>query len=148
MKSIKKLILPFSTLLLGGLIYVSFRIESLRMFSWFNSINFSKVIYKIRMYSLNYESTVPDWVKYSLPDGLWLFSFISLILITWKNEINSSNLFWLIGLPLIALLSEIGQSISIIRGTFDWTDIAMYLFGFILPFIKNKKSITIKLRQL
>jgi len=148
MTNIKNLILPFSTLLLGGMLYISFRIESLRMFSWFNTINVSKAIFKIREYTLYYESTVPDWVKFSLPDGLWLFSFISFILITWKNEINSSNLFWLIGLPLVALLSEIGQSISIIPGTFDWIDLTMYLFGFILPFIKSKKSITIKLQQL
>ena len=99
----------------------------------------------IRDYTLNYDLLIPNWVRFSLPDGLWLFSFISLILITWKNEINSSNLFWLIGLPIIALLSEIGQSISIVPGTFDWIDIAMYLFGFMLPFIINKKSLIIKL---
>ncbi|WP_333809263.1 hypothetical protein [Flavobacterium sp.] len=145
MKKVKTLLFPFLTILLGGFIYVSFRVESLRMFSWFNSISLSEVIIRIRNYTLNYDFLIPDWVKFSLPDGLWLFSFISLILITWKNEINSSNLFWLIGLPIIALLSEIGQSISIVPGTFDWIDIAMYLFGFMLPFIINKKSLIIKL---
>lgn len=145
MKNMKKLILPFFTLLSGGLIYVSFRIESLRMFSWFNSINLSKAIFTLRTYSLNYKTSIPDLIKFSLPDGLWLFSFISLILITWKYEINSSNLFWLIGLPLVALSSEIGQSILIIPGTFDWNDVAMYFIGFILPFINNQKFITIKL---
>jgi len=145
MKSINQYIYSISPLLVGGLIYICFRIESLIMFSWFNSISLSKVIIAIRNYTLNYDFLIPDWVKFSLPDGLWLFSFISLILITWKNEINSSNLFWLIGLPIIALLSEIGQSISIVSGTFDWIDIAMYLTGFILPFIINKKSLIIKL---
>lgn len=144
MKKVKTLLFPFLTILLGGFIYVSFRVESLRMFSWFNSISLSEVIIRIRNYTLNYDLLIPNWVKFSLPDGLWLFSFTSLILITWKNEINSSNLFWLIGLPIIALLSEIGQSISIMPGTFDWIDIAMYLFGFMLPFIINKKSITLK----
>lgn len=145
MKKVKTLLFPFLTILLGGFIYVFFRVESLRMFSWFNSISLYKVIIATRNYTLNYDFLIPDWVKFSLPDGLWLFSFISLILITWKNEINSSNLFWLIGLPIIALLSEIGQSISIIPGTFDWIDIAMYLIGFMLPFIINKKSLIIKL---
>ncbi|HBD25669.1 hypothetical protein [Flavobacterium sp.] len=145
MKKVKTLLFPFLTILLGGFIYVSFRVESLRMFSWFNSISLYKVIIATRNYTLNYDFLIPDWVKFSLPDGLWLFSFISLILITWKNEINSSNLFWLIGLPIIALLSEIGQSISIVPGTFDWIDIAMYLIGFMLPFIINKKSLIIKL---
>lgn len=145
MKKVKTLLFPFLTILLGGFIYVFFRVESLRMFSWFNSISLTKLIMTIRDYTLNYDLLIPDWVKFSLPDGLWLFSFISLILITWKNEINSSNLFWLIGLPIIALLSEIGQSISIVPGTFDWIDIAMYLTGFMLPFIINKKSITIKI---
>lgn len=144
MKSINQYLYSISPLLIGGLIYISFRVESLRMFSWFNSISLSEVIIRIRNYTLNYDFLIPDWVKFSLPDGLWLFSFTSLTLITWKSEINSSNLFWLIGLPIIALLSEIGQSISIIPGTFDWIDIAMYLFGFMLPFIINKKSITLK----
>ena len=145
MKKVKTLLFPFLTILLGGFIYVSFRVESLRMFSWFNSISLYKVIIATRNYTLNYDFLIPDWVKFSLPDGLWLFSFISLILITWKNEINSSNLFWLIGLPIIALLSEIGQSFSFVPGTFDWIDIAMYLIGFMLPFIINKKSLIIKL---
>lgn len=145
MKSIKPYLFSISSIFTGGLIYICFRIESLKMFSWFKSINISKVITTIRNYALNYELLIPDWVKFSLPDGLWLFSFISLILITWKNEINSSNLLWLISLPIIALLSEIGQFISIIPGTFDWTDIAMYLIGFTSPFIIYKKTLIIKL---
>lgn len=145
MIKIKALITPLITLFLGGLIYICFRVETLKMFSWFNLIKLSKVIYNVRNYSLNISLLIPNWIKFSLPDGLWLFSFISLMLVIWNNEINYRNLFWLIGLPLIALLSEIGQSISIVRGTFDWNDITMYLIAFTLPFVINKKSIIIKL---
>ncbi|WP_264544547.1 MULTISPECIES: hypothetical protein [Flavobacterium] len=140
-----KNLFPFLSVFLGGFIYVSFRVESLKMFSWFNAIGLSKVILAIRNFTINNDMLIPNWIKFSLPDGLWLFSFISLMLVAWKNEVNSSNLFWFIGLPLIALLSEIAQSISIVSGTFDWIDIVMYLVGFFMPFIINKKIITINL---
>lgn len=145
MKKIKLYTPSFLTLLLGGLIYICCRTESLRMFSWFNSIKLSEFIIFIRNYTPNFNNQIPDWIKFSLPDGLWLFSFTSLILITWKNEITSSNIFWLISLPLVALSSEIAQVCSILPGTFDYLDLTMYILGFIFPFTINKKHIKIKL---
>lgn len=148
MGKIKSILISFLTVLLGGLIYISFRIESIRIFSWFNTINIFKSIEFIRNYTLEYETLFPEWIRFSLPDGLWLFSFISLVLIIWKHEINSHNLLWFIVLPLIAILSEIAQHKSIIPGTFDWVDLAMYALGLILPFIIYKKSLIIKFREI
>lgn len=142
MKSQYKYLYSACYLLLGGLIYILFRTTSLKMFSWFEYLGILETIMDVRKIFKNV--ILYEWIIYSLPDGLWLFSYVSLIITLWNNEIKSGNLFWLFGLPSIVLLTEIGQSISIIPGTFDWIDLYMYLIGFTIPFIINKKTLTIK----
>lgn len=137
-----------TTLLVGSLIYILFRSSTLKMFTWFDSLGFIHQINKARTISILYSDKLPDLLLYALPDGFWLFSYISLILYIWKNELKPENLFWLFLLPIIAILSEVGQLFQIIPGTFDVLDLIMYLSGTILPFIIYKKSITINLIQI
>jgi hypothetical protein len=42
------------------------------MFEWFDSVGLLKFICRMRI-----ETTflLPNWVEYSLPDGLWIFSY-------------------------------------------------------------------------
>ena len=133
------------TLLFGGLIYVLFRQDSLKMFSWFESINLSNAISELRLFTLPLSIHLPDWFLYSLPDGLWLFSYISFLLVVWSNVISKYNIHWVLLVPLIAVFSEIGQLIKVIPGTFDIIDLGFYLLGTALPiliFSKTNKSIT------
>lgn len=76
---------------------------------------------------------IPDWILYSLPDGLWLSSYICLVLMFWKNRINKVSAVWIFGMPIIAISSEAGQFFKIIPGTFDWMDVIMYLLGTLFP---------------
>lgn len=133
------------TLLIGSLIYILFRKSTLKMFSWFETIGIMNLINQIRKNAILYGNKLPDIFLYSLPDGFWIFSYISLILYLWKNELKTENLFWIFIIPLIAILSEIGQLMCIVPGTFDILDLLMYLLGTALPFIIYKKSITINL---
>ena len=95
-----------------------------------------------------YSNKLPDFLLYALPDGFWMFSYMSLILYLWNNELRRDNFFWIFILSIIALLSELGQLLKIISGTFDIVDLLMYLLGTILPFMIYKKSITIKITQI
>ena len=137
-----------STLSCGSLIYILFRASSLRMFVWFESLKILSFIKTIRNYTTNYTYNLPNLILYALPDGLWLFSYISLMLYLWKNEVTYENLFWIFSIPLISIISELAQITKIIPGTFDILDLLMYLLGTILPFIIYKKSITNNLLHL
>jgi hypothetical protein len=142
MKTKQLLIGHAATLCCGSLIYILFRSSSLKMFIWFERINILSVIKNFRNFTSTYSNILPNFILYSLPDGLWLFSYVSLVLYLWKNELKSENIFWIFSVPLISIISELGQINKIIPGTFDIIDLLMYLLGTILPFIIYKKSIT------
>jgi hypothetical protein len=137
-----------ATLLAGSLIYILFRSSTLKMFSWYDTLGIMNQINKTRAISILYSHKLPDLVLYALPDGFWMFSYMSLTLYIWKNELRPDNIFWIFILSIIAIFSEIGQLFQITSGTFDILDLLMYLSGTILPFIIYKKSITINLIQI
>jgi len=117
------------------------------MFSWFEELKILSFINNLRDSTLNYSNNLPNIILYSLPDGLWLFSYISFILLLWKNEIKNENLFWILIIPLISLVSELGQLTNFVPGTFDFSDLLVYFLGTILPFIIYRKSITLNLKH-
>lgn len=125
----------FLTLLLGSAIYLLFRISSLRMFSWISIIDLNSELDLIRVHTIRYANKIPNWIIYSLPDGLWMFSYVSLMLYIWKNEITKQSLLWILILPIIALCSELGQMLNKVPGTFDSADLTAYIIGALSPFI-------------
>ena len=132
----------FLTLFIGTLMYVLFRIKSILVFDWINSINIIRPINYLREMTIYSKQYLPNWFIFSLPDGLWTFSYVTLVMLIWNNEIKRKNIFWLILLPAIAIISEIGQCLKLFPGTFDLNDILFYILGFITPLIlfKNKQS--------
>lgn len=131
------------TLLCGSLIYILFRTSNLKMFVWFEKINILIFINKVRSFTTIYAYKLPNIILYALPDGLWLFSYVNLVLFLWKNKIKYENLFWLFIVPIIAIISELAQIIKLVPGTFDSSDLFMYFLGTTLPFIIYRKSITL-----
>ena len=121
------------TLTFGGLVYILFRQDTLKMFSWFDSFNLLEVLTEIRFFTLPLSEHLPHWLLYSLPDGLWLFSYISVLLVIWGNTISKQNIYWLLLVPVIAIFSEIGQFFKVISGTFDIIDLIFYIVGAVLP---------------
>lgn len=132
----------FLTLFIGTLMYVLFRNKSILVFDWINSINIIRPINYLREMTIYSKQYLPNWFIFSLPDGLWTFSYVTLVMLIWNNEIKRKNIFWLILLPAIAIISEIGQCLKLFPGTFDLNDILFYILGFITPLIlfKNKQS--------
>lgn len=122
------------TLIWGGAIYLLFREKNLLMFKWISYLKLEYLITDIRGAPF-LKFKIPNWALYSLPDGLWLFSFTSTILLIWKNKINSHNIIWLTLIPLIAIVSELGQAIHVINGTFDYFDLLSYLSGSLISFL-------------
>ena len=125
-----KVMLSLVILLLGGLIYVIFRDKSLLMFDWFNTIGISNEVDGLRR--LFQGEGIYGWVKYSLPDGLWIFSYMFIVDAIWDRERNVVSMIFLWGLPIVAVLSECFPYFGLLPGVFDWMDMASYLFAIAL----------------
>lgn len=118
-------------LLLGGLVYVLFRSTELRMFYWFSNLGLEYLIHFLREMFSHFNHHLPDWLFYSIPDGLWVYSFTSALLIIWECRLT----IWLF-LPLISgPFVEIAQLAQISPGTFDVLDLIFTLVGYTTSFI-------------
>lgn len=137
-------ILTGLTIIIGGMIYILFRTQTIVMFDWFEMLLLEDHIEKLRFISMRYSQNLPDWFVYSFPDGLWLFSYISLILIIWKNQITKHSIIWILIIPLYAIILEIGQLLSYLKGTFDFNDLLFYSVAVITPFILFRNLLTFK----
>jgi hypothetical protein len=119
----------------GGIIYLLFRSDSLMMFRWADAIGVKPVLDNMRVYCTTIQMNKMNWFFFSLPDGLWVYSFTSFMLIVWGLKFSRHSLFWISIGPLLALCGEMGQAFGVVRGTFDPTDFLLCLIGSILPFV-------------
>lgn len=78
---------------------------------------------------------LPDWLVYSLPDGLWAAALATALLAIWDFRPSAAATAW----GLIALLAglgfEAGQRAGLIPGTYDPLDMVMLSAGGTLPFL-------------
>ena len=124
-------------LLLGGGIYVAFRSKSLILFRWFDKINISGFTNVIRDILDPCINNIPNWVKFSLPDGLWVYAFSSSFLIIWNQDFKTVK-YWLL-IPLLTFtFIELFQHFKIISGTCDLVDFFICLLAFVLSIINFK----------
>lgn len=142
-----QLIIAILTMIIGGLIYILFRTQTLIMFDWFKILLLEEHIENIRLTTMTYSENLPDWLLFSFPDGLWLFSYITLILVVWKNQINKHSIIWILVVPFYAIILEIGQLLDYWKGTFDFNDLLFYSMGIISPFIIYNNLLTIKFKN-
>jgi hypothetical protein len=131
LKIIYNVIIP---LIIGVLLYVSFRSTSIKMFGWFYNFGFRELTNLIRVFFNPFKKCLPSWIYYSLPDALWVYSFTSIYLILWNNRIN----YWLIIPFFFGCLFEIAQSLKIVDGTYDPIDLIFSLIAFILSIFINQ----------
>lgn len=142
----KRITIALLPLFLGGLIYLTYRVETLSMFRWFDNIGATKFIYFLRTNEILQNVRLSEWIKFSLPDALWIFSFTYIMLTIWKFKITQSSAFWIFLAPTIGLVSEIGQLFGFISGTFDIVDLILIIVALTIPLsrivIFNFKSIS------
>ncbi len=81
------------------------------------------------------------WIRYNLPDGLWLLSFLLFMEGIWSRE---KIIKWLFSIPIIifAFVSEILQFNEHISGTGDIFDLVFYVAAVLLLLL------LIKLKQM
>lgn len=131
----------FISLLLGTMIYILFRTSSLKVFSWLQFIGIDFLNSSLRKKMVVFSEDIPHWVLFSLPDGLWNFSYICLMLAIWEGNISQKNIFWIIIISIVSIGSEIGQWLGLVQGTFDITDVLFYTIGSFFPFLIFRQKI-------
>ncbi len=127
------------SLIAGGAIYLCFRPASLVMFRWIEAVGLLNVVESIRD---SRSFSLPDWVVYSLPDGLWVYSYV--VFMGWVWNFNfTKGLIFILAVPIIGIISEIAQLLGWLPGIFDWKDLTAYFLGTAvgilnIEFIKRK----------
>lgn len=117
MKPILHIVLP---LVVGTWIYLAFRSESLLAFQWLDQFG-------IDVRSIRWETTTPfnHFIRYCLPDGLWVYAGTAWMLMIWKKT-NA----WVMSFAVLMVVAEFGQLAGLVPGTYDPLDIVATVVAF------------------
>jgi len=127
-------------LITGGIIYLLFRPNEALFFRWMRTLGFNSLISYFRQISLSINLNLPEWVVYSLPNGLWAFAYALLITLIWADSKSRFRYFWIASIPILVLGFEILQFAGTIPGTFCFQDIIHGIAGMTLGIILGSKS--------
>jgi hypothetical protein len=131
-------ILIIISLVSGLILYIGFRTTHTPIYQWAIKLGLGKEINFLRntMQGIH----LPDWIVYSMPDGLWMFSFVLSVLSIWNFNLNKTTGPWIFSAIFIGLGFEIMQGYVKGIGVFDWNDLLLMIAGTViaLSFCSNK----------
>ena len=82
--------------------------------------------------------TLNQITLYSIPDGLWIASYILMVNAIVSKQNKNNLLFWSFLLPTIAVLFELLQIVNLIPGIFDVFDLICYIVPLLIYLIYLK----------
>lgn len=123
-------ILPIS---FGGLIYLIFRPMHLYVFYWVDMLGLNSLVLQVRDI-FDIAHYLPAWIIYSLPNGLWAYSFMFFISFVWGHTNSIGKTFFIILVVILSVGSELGQLLGLVPGTFCLTDVVLYLLGLVVGY--------------
>lgn len=113
---------------IGTCIYVGWRSTDLLVFRWIEFCGLTGLVIRPTL-------ALPDWLLYSLPDGCWVYSATSWMMLIWNRLVP-----WTWVAVLLAVSAEYGQLFGLVQGTYQSLDVFFYLAGFICAVILNAKK--------
>lgn len=124
-------ILSFLAILVGYVIYIGWRdvVPSLGF------IQYNQQLWHFFRHNLGDNVPLPDWMMYSLPQGLWAFGLSMIVGGIWYSGPQSGGYFWLFVSCIFVVLWEVFQSLGFISGTFCWIDVMLGICGVGVGFI-------------
>lgn len=131
------------SVLLGWMIYVLFRSSDIAALHWMHSIGADGWIQHIRSLVPGSGLSIPSWIIYSLPNGLWAFAYALIISSLWIRHTSRIKWIWLSTIPTLVLGFELLQYPKILPGTFSMEDLLSGTAGILLGIfigIKLQKS--------
>ena len=114
-------------------IYVSSRSANMALYEWLGIDYYNSFFEYIRDHSV----VLAPWVRFNLPDGLWIFSFLLFMEGIWGNDRHMKWIFCII-IVVFAFVVEFIQFIGYFPGTGDIWDILAYIIAIMLFLIINK----------
>ncbi|MFT5686355.1 MAG: hypothetical protein ACI8RZ_007311 [Myxococcota bacterium] len=114
-------------IVVGGLIYILFRTDTLLMFQWAETLSLSDSITRGRAAAAPLTPWVPGFVLFSIPDGVWVFSATAFFARLWHDGPLWIRAAWIGAAPAMAIGGELGQIVGLVPGTFDVLDILAYI---------------------
>jgi hypothetical protein len=128
----------------GGMIYVLCRTSDFPFFSWIRRLGFDDELTFLRAHLLPYGRLLPEWVVFSLPDGLWSLALTLIMLTIWMDSHSILKYVWYATIPILVFGYELLQWTGIVSGTFCFNDIILVaaglLAGMVLAILIFKKS--------
>lgn len=128
--------LSLVSLLLGCIIYLSFRTTDFLIYHWIGLKTDAGWIRSWQAAVSNYPTC--DFIKFSLPDGLWLYSYLTLTELIWDKHNGTEKKIFLTSIPLLAIMTEMLQFLHIYPGTGDWMDVFAYILAILLCLLTLK----------
>lgn len=122
--------LAFMCVFFCGMMYISFRPDTLKMFHWFKLFGILDYLEDLQ----HNPARVPAWMLYNLSDGMWLFAYSILIGCIWNFKTRDCWMFILV-MPFICIPHEFLQGLGIMHGTYDPTDVLCYIVAIICGFV-------------
>ncbi len=116
----------------GGLIYIFLRPSEHVFFGWINAAGFEHWFNYARSLPPALGQLLPEWLVFSLPNGLWAFAYALLISTIWSGSKSLLRYFWMASIPVLVLGFEVLQYPGIIPGTFCIQDMALGTVGLVL----------------
>jgi hypothetical protein len=121
-------------LLVGGLIYVGWRVDHLFMFTWFDALGLTPLVEVIRAFAAPARPYVPGWVLFSVPDGTWVYAAVAFFGRLWRDGPLWAQVLWIGIAPALAIGGELGQVPGWVPGTWDWVDTLCYVVAAAVAF--------------
>lgn len=122
----------FLAVVTGGAIYILFRPVEPLFFSWANEVGAGNMLSNIRRFTLPLKGYIPEWILFSLPNGLWAFAYVLILATIWSGSKSGLRYLWYATIPVLVLGYELLQLTEILTGTFCLLDFAFGLAGIII----------------
>lgn len=111
-------------LLTGCAMYLLFRSDTIRLYRWVKATVGTSALDSLRETTLGW--AMPDFVRYSLPDGLWCAAYVIIADAIWGEEKGVAKHVTVSLIPAVAIAHECLQLAGLARGTFDAADLLCY----------------------
>ena len=116
--------------LIGASIYLLYRTENLYVFRWVAEVGGSSVLDGLRGSMAGPSRVLPPWVRFVLPDGLWVYATTSCMVLIWGVSDGPASRLWIFSGAALAIASELGQAMGFLPGTFDLLDLLVSAVSF------------------
>jgi len=113
----------------GGLLYIGWRSPTLAFWDWARTLRLDGFLSGVRASLRGNFAAPPEWVRFTLPDALWVFALAWAMLVMTRGAARRERVAWL-ALPVaLGPGAELLQLVGALPGTFDPLDLMACLIA-------------------